>query len=345
MKLGLIARADNRGLGVQTLEFYRHMAPVKTMVVDCDSAMPLPMHLDRYPDATVVSRIPNTRDVSEFLDGLDVVFTAETPYNYEFFARASRMGVRTVLQYNFEFLEDMRKPYLPKPTLFASPSTWRYGDVPYRNKCLLPVPIAIDRFTASDHGPVATQFLHIVGRPAAHDRNGTVALLSALAHVTASVTVTVRCQLPGYVSGLIAAERIRTPPNVTLIVHPGDVTDYWELYEGDVLIMPRRFGGLCLPAQEAIGAGMPVIMPAIAPNIDWLPADWLVPATMAGSFHARSSIDLYTTSDRELAAKIDQFATDATFYASARAKAADIATELSWTAMRSEYDRILAGAR
>ena len=34
MKLGLIARADNTGLGMQTWEFYRAMKPEKTLVVD-----------------------------------------------------------------------------------------------------------------------------------------------------------------------------------------------------------------------------------------------------------------------------------------------------------------------
>jgi hypothetical protein len=344
VRLGLIARADNRGLGIQTYEFHRNMSPDKTMVVDCDSAMPLPMHLHRYPEAVVVHRIPNTHDIAEFLDGLDAVFTAETPYNYELFTLAARMGIRTVLQYNFEFLEELRKPHLPRPTVFASPSTWRYADVPFDNKCLLPVPIATDRFTPREHPQQAWEFLHIVGRPAAHDRNGTLALLSALQHVRATVLITIRCQLPGHVSGLIKAHRIHTPSNVTLNICHGDEDDYWQLYTGDVLIMPRRFGGLCLPAQEAIGAGMPVIMPACSPNIDWLPADWLIPATVTGSFHARSSIDLYSTSDLDLAAKIDQFATDAAFYAEARNKAVDIATELSWPRMQPEYQRVLTGA-
>jgi glycosyltransferase involved in cell wall biosynthesis len=33
------------------------------------------------------------------------------------------------------------------------------------------------------------------------------------------------------------------------------------LYEGfDALIMPRRYGGLCLPMNEALTSGLPVIM-------------------------------------------------------------------------------------
>lgn len=350
MRIGLIARADNSGLGNQTWEFFRHMEPAKTLVIDvghlsnggshCNKAT----FVTRYPKAMrSIGWHPTPNTLRQFLVGLDVVFSAETPYDYRLFTLADQMGVRSVLQYNWEFFDYLKRTDLPAPTMFASPSTWHYSDVPHENKCLMPVPIATDRFTPREHGETATSFLHVVGRPAAHDRNGTLALLSCLQHITANVTVTIRSQLPGYVNGLMAAHQIRTPDNVTLVVHPHDITDYWQLYdEGDVLIMPRRFGGLCLPAQEAIGAGMPVIMPSISPNIDWLPADWLVDATLTGAFNARSSIALYSTSEHALAAKIDQFATDAAFYTDAQTKVADIASQLSWANMRPKYDRILS---
>ena len=48
MRLGLIARADNRGLGQQTWAVQRNLQPAKTMVVDCPSMQPLQLHLDRF---------------------------------------------------------------------------------------------------------------------------------------------------------------------------------------------------------------------------------------------------------------------------------------------------------
>lgn len=342
MRLGLIVRADNRGLGVQTWEAYRHLAPAKTMVVDCPSKAPLPIHLDRFPDATVVHGFPTAADCREFLDGLDVVYTAETPYNPQLFSLADELNVRTVLHYNFEFLAHLQHPHLPRPTLFAAPSMWRYGDVPFPNKTYLPVPIALDRFEGMqrDPKPTAKHFLHIVGRPAVGDRNGTTDLLAALPYVRSAVTVTIRCQDPAYVPSLLHRRHI--PSNVELVIVSADIPNYWDAYLGaDVLVMPRRFGGLCLPVNEALGAGMPVIMPNISPN-GWLPADWLVPATKTGSFMAKTRIDLHTTDPRALAACIDRFATDRAFYATAETIARDIAKRNSWEALLPEYQRVFA---
>lgn len=342
MKLGLIARADNRGLGVQLWEAYRHLSPAKTMVIDCPSKAPLPLHLERFPGATVVHGFPTAADCREFLTDLDVVYTAETPYNPELFSEAALMGVKTVLHFNFEFLAHLQNPSLPAPTLFAAPSMWRYQDVPFTNKTFLPVPIACDRFADvwRPSTPTAHQFLHIVGRPAVGDRNGTADLLGALPYVRSPITMTIRCQDPAYVPSLLNMRGV--PANVELVIVSADIPNYWDAYTGaDVLVMPRRFGGLCLPVNEALGAGMPVIMPAIEPN-HWLPADWLVPATKSGSFMAKTRIDLHTTDPRALAERIDRFATDRAFYAESQTIATDLAKRNSWEALLPEYQRVFA---
>lgn len=337
MRIGLIARAENTGLGIQTWEFARHMNPAKTLVVNL--AGPRGFWPERFPGATIVAGLPGTRDIEEFLDDLDVVFTAETPYNYELFSIAERRGVATVLQYNFEFLDYLPRPRLPRPTLFAAPSSWRYRDVPFANKQMLPVPVALDRFPARQPRDRATRFLHIVGRPAIHDRNGTADLLAALEHVRSEITVTIKCQDPHYVPRLLHGRSI--PGSVRLVLDDTEVTNYWDNYTGhDVLVMPRRFGGLCLPVQEALAAGMPAIMPAISPNT-WLPEQWLVPARRTGSFMARTKIELHTTDHRALAARIDEVA-GPDLYPEACHAVGVIARGLSWTELADTYDRTLA---
>lgn len=341
-RVGLIARADSRGLGVQTHAFYRAMQPAKTIVIDCPSAQPLTPHFARFPDATIVHGWPTARDFSQLLDGLDAVYTAECDYTRDglLYGLAERMGVKTVLHLNWEFFDHARNPNLPRPTLFAAPSMWHYDEIP-DPKMLLPVPIEMDRFTnLCPPAASATRFLHIVGRPAVHDRNGTRDLLAALPYVRSPITVTIRCQDPAYVPSLLNPRMI--PANVELVIQSADLPNYWDCYVGaDVLVMPRRFGGLCLPVNEALGAGMPVIMPNIEPN-GWLPPDWLVPATKSGSFMAKVRIDLHTTDPRALAAKIDQFASDRTFYAEAQTQARDLAKRNSWEALLPEYQRVFA---
>ena len=117
MKLGLIARADSRGLGIQTKGFYDALRPAKTMVVDCPSANPLPLRRDWYPDATWINGLPNERDLRNWLRDVDVVYSAETGYGQALWSEAERAGVKTVLHVNPEFL-DVRD----RPSLWAAPS-------------------------------------------------------------------------------------------------------------------------------------------------------------------------------------------------------------------------------
>lgn len=319
------------------------MKPDKTLVIDVGHLHDNAVHcnkatnLGRYPGA-IVSKgwVPDRSILSDFLSGLDVVFSAECFYNNELPRLARRMGIKTVLAPNYEFL-DRSAP----PDLWAPPTLWHWGDIP-QQKVHLPVPIETDKLSPRLLPEQATHFLHVCGRPAHLDRNGTRDLLLALPHITAQVTVTVRCQQPGYVSGLVPD--LRTPKNVTFIVDSGSVDDHWDLYsQGDALVSPRRYGGLHLPALEALGAGMPVIMPNISPNNAWLPQEWLVEANFNGNFMAKQRIDYYSADPLALARKIDQFSTDPAFYLSAKEKAAKLAGELSWANMKPVYEKVLGG--
>lgn len=340
MRLGLIARADARGLGVQCKSVYDNLHPVKTMVVDCPSAKPLPLRRDWYPGATWVHGLPTAQDFRTWLDGLDVVYTAETGYSPALWDEAERAGVRTVLHANYEFLD-----HRDRPSVWAAPSLWRFDEWPTGTQFL---PVPIDTSPVSGCKPdlyahlTGIRFLHVVGRPATRDRNGTEDLLAALLHVTADIRLTVTCQEPGYVESML--HRFHVPANVELVVRSGDVDNNLALYEGqDVLVLPRRFGGLCLPCNEALGAGMPVIMPTISPNDSWLPSDWLIPATPQGSFMAKQRVDFYSVDHRALAEKINAFASDAGFFQKAKREATELRDQLSWERLLPTYQKVLNG--
>jgi glycosyltransferase involved in cell wall biosynthesis len=116
--------------------------------------------------------------------------------------------------------------------------------------------------------------------------------------------------------------------------------NYWEMYDADVMVMPRRYGGLCMPVNEALGAGMPIIMPAISPNKDWLPKEWLTPAELKFTTifkRGNLSIDVYLTEPMVLAKKIDQFANDPDFYQEQVQKARKLAKEYSWGTLKPLY--------
>jgi len=344
MKLGLIARPDNSGLGIQTWEFHRHMNPDKTLVIDLSSMADSNDHcnkhayLERFPGAIVNKGMAPPPDViDEFLDGIDVLFTAETFYSHDMLFRAMHRGIKTVLQYNYEFLPYIRESNILQPTLFAAPSLWHYFSTNLTNKVHLPVPIASDRFTPNPDPPkTARVFLHPVGRPAVYDRNGTDDVIAALSLVRSEITVVFRCQRPGYVQRLL--ENQDFPKNVTIEVDDSAPANYWESYRGiDAVILPRRYGGLCLPANEALGAQVPILMPDIDPNNRWLPSEWLVPTDSSVEFQAANSVLVYQTSPSTLALYIDNMAISADFYAHALRQARRLSAAYSWDSLLPQY--------
>src|SRR6185369_2430861 len=120
MKLGLIARADNSGLGMQTWEFFRHMKPDRTMVVDISKFNQNRQYPERYANddnVVTVKGFPDDWIVDVFLKDLDVVFIAEAAYNPYLYIRAKELGVKTAVQYNYEFMDWLINPNYTKPDM------------------------------------------------------------------------------------------------------------------------------------------------------------------------------------------------------------------------------------
>jgi glycosyltransferase involved in cell wall biosynthesis len=344
-RLGLLAYATDTGLGAQTRALHRHLAPAKTMLID--EAKGVPLHREWYPGAVPVGPRPTDDDIDRFLDQLDVVFVCETPVNYGLFERARERGVRTVLQPNYEWLgylpardEERRRPL---PDLFAAPSPWHLRDLPAHvaaRTLHLPVPIDLDELprrtiTAARH------FFHVAGLPTYGDRNGTLDFIAA-ARVAAAgapeldLVFTVSCQQP--TPEIEAALR---EGGVELVGH---VERHADLYrDGDVLVLPRRYGGLCLPAQEAVGCGIPVLMPDIEPNNAWLPEPWLVPAVPGGAplKLGRAEIETHRVDVEALAELIVAMARRDELVRRMHAEALVIAQAMSWEALRSRYEELL----
>lgn len=339
MRLALIARADHRGLGNLTAEVYRHLQPHKTLVVlmKPNDFTPYEEHPDRYPDARTAvydNGLPDEA-LDWILADVDVLYTAETPYDHRLFEMARERGVRTVLNGMFEFLRWRVEPDLPRPDLFLAPSTWHYDLWP-EPKAYLPFPVARDRFAPIARTSAKT-FVHVAGHRAMADRNGTRALLAALPFVREpDVKVILRTQSP-----LDWNNRGRSAQR--LVVEQGDVDDEVDLYAGaDALIAPRRYGGLSLPMQEAASLAMPVISTAMQPQVDWLPRGGLVSISryqqvrMPAAMVQRAEVD-----PRRLAAKIDQVAGDDTLASRLSAESDAAAEARSWERMLPQYRAVL----
>jgi glycosyltransferase involved in cell wall biosynthesis len=334
-KLGLLAYSTNTGLGIQTQEFAQHMRPERVLLVDISRLNHVKQYPQRFAGFEIVPCLgfPTRQHIARFIRALDVVFVCETPLNYDLFNMCRAAGVKTVLQPNHEFNDYYQRPHLPLPDLFALPSLWHYDDLPFGNKCYLPVPVATEKLHQHEGGQFR-RFLHTVGRPAVHDRNGTRETIEAFKMLRCEeATLTIRVQGGGDEYRALAGGDGR------ITIDSSDLEHYWQAYQGfDCLVLPRKFGGLCLPMQEALGSGIPVIMTDVSPNDQVLPAEWLVPAVKTGAFMTRSMIDIHTADIAALTARLEWLCSLGPRSARAAFQLARaLGARLSWEALEPQY--------
>jgi len=335
MRIGLLAYSTDTGLGNQTYEFYKHMKPAKTLLVDLSSLNGMETHHDRFPDAQIVQGIPDCNAMQWLVEGVDLIFVCETPLNYCLMEKAKAAGVPVVLQYNYEFLDYLQRPNLIPPAVLAAPSWWNKEDVIARNIAPvvdLTVPVNDERIRPREI-TVCRKMMHIAGKQAHMDRNGT------LAFIQAAEKCGNKFQYVIYAQQLDERTRRaieRASVDIQLIEN---IENYEDMYaEGDVLVLPRRYGGLCLPMNEALAAGIPVIMPDISPNDQRLPKQWLVKANKADQFMARTMIDVYSVDPNFLAFKMCEFA-DETFMRWSNQEAIELGKGISWKQQKPIYDQ------
>lgn len=329
-RVGLIARGEDRGLGNLCWEFARHVKPDRVLLVHMgELARGFETHPERYRDATLVSFDGHTlpeRTVRDWLDGLDVLYSAETFYDWRIPEWAALSGVRTILHVMPEFY----RAEVPQPDEIWLPTQWRSDLVPHAR--IVPVPIALDHFPIIGSADVRLRVLHVAGRRAANDRNGTNLVLAAVNRLDGGVDVTVTSQ-----------DNMRQPARRGLVVRAQNEPNYWSLYRDfDVLLMPRRFGGLCLPAQEAAGAGLALAMTDVSPQSSWP----IVPIRAATHSKMRTpggDVHLANASAMGVAEAVNRLARDRDLLGTMRSRARGWAHDRSWSTLLPEYRRLLCG--
>src|SRR3989344_3677148 len=228
-KIGFIARRDFGGLAVESWEFIEHVKPHKILAIDIG---PMPVDENRFRADYVSKGEPDDNLCRKFLEGLDVLFAIETPYNWHMIKIAREMGVKTVLRVNYEWLPDQ----LPEmPDILVAPSLWHWEDIP-GNKVYLPFPVNRERLPYQKR-TVAKKFLHVAGNlRAAWDRNGTQTVIDAMQYVGSDVEMIIKSQVP-----------VDFKLNKKITWKVENVQNYWEVWEdADVFVLPRRYAGQSL---------------------------------------------------------------------------------------------------
>lgn len=308
MKLGIIARSDNTGLGNQTKELVEMLKPAKVMLINSTAFNKNKQHPEWYKDYDCqhVRSAPNRGDIDVFLKGLDAILSCETFYNSSFITLAKRKNVKTFLQYNYEFLDYLRNPTLDLPDYLLAPSPWGLEEVlrAFQNKSKvihLPPPTRPELFDKAKINNISkdhNRILHIGGKAAHMDRNGTNTVIEMLKYSKADYELIIRSQ---------SLLDINTNDS-RLSIDISNIEDREDMYVGyDAMILPRRYAGLCLPMNEALLSALPVFMTDISPNNAVLPKEWLVKSEKINSFKARTEIDVYDADPEKLAGLIDDY--------------------------------------
>lgn len=275
------------------------------------------------------------RIMQNFLDGLDVVYAAETVYDFNFYNVARRMGVKICLHVNPEFYPFNMNPDLPRPDAFWYPSPWLTDRLPPGH--LLPFPVNRSVLPYR-HRTSATSFLHIVGHQASRDRNGTSLVFKALRRVRTPVNALIRSQDP--------VPNIGMPRNVKLQTKIGDIPEYTDLYtEGDVMIYPRRYGGNALPLHEALSCGIPVLMTDCSPQSSFLPPEMRLGCYRGGTLRSQlGPIQTYDATPMGIAQRIDELVNNPEQVAQLSKEADRLAESISWETMRGKYKQAFEDA-
>jgi glycosyltransferase involved in cell wall biosynthesis len=337
VKIGLVARADNGGLGVQTWEIYKHLKPFKTMVVDISELNTYEQHNDRYPDGIFIKGFPRPNEIDDFLNGLDAVMTVETPYNYYLFSRAKELGIKTILQYNYEFLDYLQNPRLPMADLLLAPSLWHFDDVPFENKKFIPVPVNRELLPFKVREK-ANHFVHIAGHKTYEDRNGTNTVIEAgriIDTMEEDIKITILTQDDLEHSGELPE---------CIEINKNDVLNYWDVLQQDdydCLLLPRRYGGLSLQLNEAMSLGLGVITSAVEPQKDFMPSWSMIDPIGSKKIMTRIEIDCYQFNAYDLAEKMARLHNNPDSAWLLSNKSNEIAQEIDWQTLLPVYQQTI----
>jgi len=329
MRLTLLARDDKTGLGYQTKAYHKHLQPHRTIVIDM-SIINGSEQQHWYPHAERILGIPHDDQLDFILADTDILLTAETPYNLNLYKRAKELGVKTICVENPEFYDHIMYPEYEMPDMIILPSTWQLdyikGHAESRGTKVLQIHHPVDREDFPFRLRETNTVMHIAGKPATNDRNGTWDFLMACPD---GIVTTQNDDL---------AWQLRHQFRHATIYNAID--NNYDMYNlADILVLPRKYGGNCLPLNEALSSGMPVIMPDIIPNNNLLPGEWLVPAQVVDYFEPRGRVDIYQVDQQLLTDKIAWFKSQDIKELSQKAN--EIADSISWQTLLPKYKEAL----
>lgn len=345
MKLGMVVRCDQGGLGNQTHLLWKLLKPDVTLLIDLPVTKGRGRGEPTRYDAPWTNVWPWHDDVipplmlADLAKAVDVVLTVENLYSGNAgFDVVRAGGARTMLVANPELYAGYPADKIVVPT------PWELRRMPAGTD-VLPHPVDDPPSSSVRTRRMCQTFLHVAA-PAMLDRNGTDIVMGALEHVTAE------CQL-------VVHSPHRPPPWGDDQTDPSSMTigkvhvrwdprpkrKYWDVYdvEADVMLLPRRYGGLCLPVQEAAACGLPTLMTDLEPQRFW-PCLSVEPRVRLTGYAMRGgNFQVYDVDPKLLASTMDDLVLGRVDVESTSANALSWArSTLSWDSLEPAWSEAIS---
>lgn len=174
----------------------------------------------------------------------------------------------------------------------------------------------------------ACTFVMNAGHGGLGGRNGLQELIDSIKYIDSPIKLLIRSQNP--------IPHRYEDPRVEYVV--GDLP-YEELFTvGDVFIYPDKFGGSCLPLQEAFASGMMVMTSNRYPNNVWLPQEPLIPIKGYKKEKISIEFDSAIVDPKDIARQIDLWYNKPIEKYSLAGK--QWAEENSWAALKPLYEQL-----
>lgn len=327
VKIGIVARCDWSGLGVMTFDFFRNFIVSKVLVVGGGYQNDF-SRFDGYEGTesrVCALQTPGNEDMDWLLDGVDMVVTFETPYNWNIYTKAKEKGVKSVLIPMFEWTP-VKEKMPSEPDLYLCPSKVDFDEIE-GEKVYLPTPVNRSLVPFKERTEAKT-FIFNNGHGGWGGRNSIQEFFQALPFVKSDVKFKVRSQVP--FDGAINDSRVE--------VQMGDLP-YEQLWnEGDIYVHLHKFDGLSLPLNEALAAGMPVIALNKAPHNEFLPKELLVPVEAKPTIMVGRPTESAIINPLKVAEMIDKVANMTSEEIKALSQTSNnLAQSISWDVLKGQY--------
>jgi hypothetical protein len=311
---GTVNFATEQGLGLQARAFIRHG------VIDRILVARHPVY-DNHPEWYTPEQSIGT--AGELLGACERLIFMEHVFGLgNLVTRARELGVQTVLVTHYEFTGN-----LPNELQFDAVVAPSEEDLAhYLGATRLNIPVDVPWKQRRE----ARVFVHNAGHGGVKGRNGTQELLAAMAHVKSPLKLIVRVQPHAHQQGFHSSD-----PRVEIRVGSAPYETLFD--EGDVFVLPDKFGGSFLSMQEAYAAGMPV-MASDRTNNRWLPNEFLIPVERYADDHIRIPIASAVINPKSIAEKLDEMYGRNISEASLSGR--EWARVNSWDALRRAYEAL-----